>query len=88
MFGGELLAVAHQPVERAFLQILRGREDEFRLAGVLLRRLARNDEIRQRQIGRQAAHRGVERGARHAGRLRLRPQRLQELIERRIGAGA
>ena len=82
---GERAALRGEPVEGALFEILRGRQHEFGLASLGLFGTAGNDQIRQRQIGLKPARRGVERRARHAGRLRLRPQRLQETIEGRIG---
>ncbi len=83
IFGGKRAALRGETRKRGFLQIVRRRLHEFRLpVGPL--RLAGDRQIRQRQIGLEIARCGVERGARHAELLRLRAQRLQELLERRV----
>ena len=81
----ELAALRGQAIEGRLFQIIRRRLDEFRLARLLSFRPPGNDQLRQRQIGLEPARRHVERRARHAERLRLRPQRLQPRLERRIG---
>ena len=81
----ELAALRGEAVEGRLFQIIRRRLDEFRLPRLLSFRPPGNDQLRQRQIGLEPARRHIERRARHAERLRLRPQRLQPRLERRIG---
>ena len=72
-------------VERRFFQIVRRRQHEFRLRTRRPFRPARQNEFGQRQIRLEPARRHIEGRARHAKRLRLRPQRLQPGLECRIG---
>ena len=81
---GERAALRGEPVERGLLQVLGGRLHEFRLRGLAVRP-AGDHEIGQRQIRLKAARRRIEGRARDAELLRLRPQRLDEPVERRIG---
>ena len=81
----ELAALRGEPRDRGFFQIIRRRLDEFRLARRRPFRPAGQNQIGQRQIGLKPARRLVERRARYAERLRLRPQRLQEGLERGVG---
>ena len=62
------------------IHLLRRGEDEFRL-GRRLFRAAGNVEIGQRQVGLEAFDRGVERRARDAKLLCVRPGGLQEGVE-------
>ena len=81
----EFLALGGEPRDRALAHIIGRRLHELRL----LRRLVgppRQREIGQRQIGFEPARRRIECRTRDAELLRLRPQRLQELLERRVGA--
>ena len=81
---GECFALRGQAREGRLAQILPRRLHEF---GLLRRRLlaAGDVEIGQRQIRLEPARRGIEDGARDAERLRVRPGRLQPLLERRVG---
>ena len=73
----ELRPSRGEPLDRRLFEVVGRRLHEFRLPGPRLG-AAGNDEIGQRQIGLEPARRHVERRARDAERLRLRPQRLQE----------
>ena len=81
----QLAASPGEIVERRLFQIVRRRQHEFRLPARRPFRPARQNEIGQRQIGLEPARRQIEGRARHAERLRLRPQRLQPGLERRVG---
>ncbi len=80
----QLAASSGETVERRLFQIVRRRQHEFRLPARRPLRPARQNKLGQRQIGLKPARRQIEGRARHAERLRLRPQRLQPGLERRV----
>ena len=81
----KLAALRRELLDRRLFEIIGRRLDKF---GLCLRRLLRpagQDEIGQRQIRLEPARRGFVCRARHAERLRLRPQRLQPGLEGGVG---
>ena len=81
----QLAALPGKLRDRRLFDVLCRRLHEFRLSGRRPFRPAGQNEIGQRQVGLEAARRQIERRARHAERLGLRPQRLQPRLEGRIG---
>jgi len=73
----KLAALHGEPFDRRLLDVIRRRLHEFRLSRRRLFRPAGQHQIRQRQVGLEPAGGLIERRARDAERLRLRPQRLQ-----------
>ena len=74
-----------EAVEGRLFEIIRRRQHEFRLPARRPLRPARQNKLGQRQIRLEPARRHIEGRARHAERLRLRPQRLQPGLKRRVG---
>ena len=85
MFLHQLLPLRREPRDGSFLDVI-GRH----LHELGLRRRAgsgppRQDQIRQFVVGLEPLRLGIERRARHAGSLRLRPQRGDELGKGGVG---
>ena len=81
----QLLPLGRQPRDRGFLDVIRRHLHELGLRRRAGRGPSRQDQIGQFVIRLEAARLGIERRARHAGRLRLRPQRGDELGEGGVG---
>src|SRR6185437_62013 len=84
--GVELAGLSGEALDRRLLQVVGRGLNEFGLARRALRP-SRNGQIRQREIRLKPARGLIECRARHANRLRLRPQRLKEGLEGRVGEG-
>ena len=84
MVGGELAALIGEARQRDFAQVIRRHLDEFGLAAGLSVRAASDHEIGQLEVRLQAARHGFEGRARHAERLRPRPQAFEPARKRGI----
>jgi hypothetical protein len=84
VLGGEFFRLPGKARDICFFDVIGGRLHELRLPARRRALAPRNSEIRQRQIGLEPARCRIEGLARHAERLRLRPQVLEPFLKRRI----
>src|SRR5262249_22250522 len=82
--GGEFFRLPGKARDICFFDVIAGRLHELRLPARWRTLAPRNSEIGQRQIGLEPARCRIEGLARHAERLRLRPQVLEPFLKRRI----